>query len=637
MITKNKTHRIMKNFIVVILMFSGVFVFAQQKYFYIELKPQTEEIQFTKQGKKYSFENLSADFASFLVQQNIQDFSKAYPDAVDARLKRIYKVRLKDSLQIEQFSKRNEIKHVSAVDFPDISSSFPNDYFINGKSDTALDLIRAPQAWHITKGNPDVIVGVVDKGFDLEHEDLKGKIVSEIQLGRESTLDHGTGVAGFLAGNTNNGKGFASIGYQTRMAIVNGVYSLEDGLDSISKLPGIRIINASWGICNVPNSKRMKKLDTIIKRLEEEDILLVAAAGNGKQMKCKLNENDLINGYHFPASFDTENVISVTSVGNRYPYGHYSEKYKKSGWRDCHENNPFTDDERLLNSHTHNDRVDITAPGLRINILTKGNNYEYDKWGTSQATPMVAGTAALMLAVNPNLTAKEMKEILLNTADDIYHLPCNEKYKGLLGKGRLNAYRAVLTAKCMNEKDGKVDLMIRDAADDFGEEPYAGNNYDWQSPDIWVRAQNDGKLIEIDQSADLRSGKKAYIYVRVTNTGCKTSSGNEKLTLYWGKEAEKMPWPVHWNGVRKSTKGKKLGGQIKSVKIPKLEPGQETIVEIPWKMPKTKDYVKTPNHPGSFYLLTHIASTLNPNPETEAVVDYIVNSKKMAWKRIWVK
>lgn len=616
----------MKNFIVVILMFSGVFVFAQQKDFYIELKPQTEEIQLTKQGKKYSFENLSADFASFLAQQNIQDFSKAYPDATDARLKRIYKVRLKDSLQIQQFSKRNEIKHVSAVDFPDISSSFPNDYFIEGKSDTALDLIRAPQAWHITKGNPEVIVGVVDKGYDLNHDDLKNKIVSEIQLGKKSTMDHGTGVAGVLAGDTDNGKGFASIGYRTRMAIVNGNYALEDGLDSISKIPGIRIINASWGYCNSRNSLRMKKLDTIIKRLEKQNILVVAAAGNGKKMKCKLNDDDLINGYRFPASYEMDNVISVTSVGNKFDYGHYSDRFKKTGWRDCHENNPFTNDESLLNKHTHNDRVDIAAPGIKINILIKENSYDYDKWGTSQATPMVAGTAALMLAINPNLTAKEMKEILLNTADDIYHLPCNEKYKGLLGKGRLNAYRAVLTAKCRNEEGGgKSDLMVRDAADDFGEEPYIGNNYDWQSPDIWMRNQPDGKVYTLPEKPIAK--KQNFVYVRVTNTGCKPSSGEEKLSLFWAKNEKDF-----------ESNEKRSAENISTIKIPSLKAGEETILEIPWKVPNPRKYRKT-SHPKEFILLAKITSSDDKNQADQnlSIHDKIINSKKWAWKKVEVK
>ncbi len=616
---------------------------AQNPYdFYFEVTPESEIENIQVEKKKTGeliFHTNSAEFSKFLLTQKITQLQKAYPQANSRRLQRIYSLSLQDSVLVENFKNRKEIQMISAFDQPDLRNSYPNDYFDDeGIPNRALDLIRAPQAWQITKGDSSVVVGIVDRGYDKNHEDLEGQIIKEIKLGNKSKSDHGTTVAGSLAAKTNNGKGFSSIGYHTKMMMTTGIYSLEQGLDSISKIPGIRIINASWGFCGSRTSQRLKRLDSIIKKVRERDVLVVAAAGNGIKMRCKLNEEEKIHGYHYPASYDLDNVISVTSVGVKFPYGHYTETTKNSGWQDCHEHHPFSGYNISDNCHTHNDRVDITAPGIKVNILKKNNEYSYGHWGTSQSAPIVAGAAALMLAVNPDLTAKQLKEILLNTADDIYHLPCNEEYKGLLGKGRLNAYRAVLTAKCMKESDGKLDLMIRDAVDDFGVEPYAGNNYGWQSPDIWIRNKNDGQIYSTNQTAQFSRKEKNYIYVRITNNSCQTSSGEEKVTLYWGKEEDYLEKTIENKNLIYKEKRKLLGEKILSEKIPKLQPGEETIVEIPWKVPNPRKYKKTEN-PNSFVLMAEIIADQDEikTEKEEALVDKIINNNNLAWKRIKIE
>lgn len=631
----------MRYFLIIIFILFVSEGFAQNSEdFYIEFETDPKIVQtLENQSGVNTFMTASSELSQFLNFQNVLSVEKAYPTASSERLQKIYKLKLRDSSAISVFKKRPEIVNASPEGKPDLSNSYPNDYLDeNGNPDQGLQLIRAPQAWQITKGDSTVVVGIVDRNYNRKHEELKGKIFTEIKLAKESKSDHGTGVAGVLAGNTDNGKGFASIGYRTKLAMVTGRYSLERGLDSVSKLPEVRIVNASWGFCNASGrSKRVKRLDSIIEKVRERDVLVVAAAGNGKNMRCKLNEEDKINGYRYPASYELDNVISVTSVGNKYPYGHYSDKYKKTGWRDCHENNPFTDDQSLLNKHTHNDRVDITAPGIRINMIHE-NKYINDGWGTSEATPIVSGTAALMLAANPDLTAREMKTILLNTADNIYHLPCNEKYKGVLGKGRLNAYRAVLTAKCMKEPNTNLDLMIRDAEDDFGAEPYAGNNYGWQSPDIWIRNKDDGQVYLTNQSAKYKRSNKNYVYVRVTNTSCQISSGEEEVTLYWGKSVDDLDKTFQSKNGKYKEKWRVLGEEITSKKIPSIRPGEEKIIEIPWKVPNPKKY-KNSENPNSFYLLAEINSDPNEinDNEDQHIVDKIINSNNLAWKKVEVK
>jgi len=162
---------------------------------------------------------------------------------------------------------------------------------------------------------------------------------------------------------------------------------------------------------------------------------------------------------------------------------------------------------------------------------------------------MVAGAAALILSANPNLTPNEVRDILVNTADPIYQHPENATFIDENGPGRLNAFRAVLTAKCIAQPSTELDLMVRDNFDDFGQEPNVSTNEHWESVDMWVRNQNDGKDIRTNENPKYTGpGSKAFIYVRVTNKSCVTSTGNEDLELYWAKASTTLDWPVSWNG-----------------------------------------------------------------------------------------
>src|SRR5699024_5739489 len=132
----------------------------------------------------------------------------------------------------------------------------------------------------------------------------------------------------------------------------------------------------------------------------------------------------------------------------KFPIGNKDPKYGRTAWRDCLQNTPSMGPNAPKTTHTHNDRVDICAPGWHVKVIREGNSYASVS-GTSAAAPFVTGTAALMFAVNPGLSAVEAKDVLKATADDIYHIKYNKQFKGTLGAGRLNAYKAVLIAKLL--------------------------------------------------------------------------------------------------------------------------------------------------------------------------------------------
>ena len=260
-----------------------------------------------------------------------------------------------------------------------------------------LDLIQAPCAWTITKGNPNVLIGVVDRDFETSHEDLQNKFAIVAGAVPSSPNPHGTRVSSIAAAETNNGFGVASIGYHSRIAahrIFGNAPPINAGIWNLYQM-GVPIINVSW-------------TGTGLSRLAAEEITqngttLVLAAGNYPDTAHF--HNDIA---------DIPGVIVVSSVDQNNRYGN------------------------LL--FTRNQWVDICAPGgWYIFVADTGNTYRYDA-GSSYSAPLVAGAIALMLSVNPFLTPAQIENIIKVTADPIAdgHL-----FPGQLGAGRLNAYEAV--------------------------------------------------------------------------------------------------------------------------------------------------------------------------------------------------
>lgn len=242
----------------------------------------------------------------------------------------------------------------------------------------------------------------------------------------------------------------------------------------------------------------------------------------------------------------------------------------------------------------------------------------------------------MVFAANPNLTAPQIKQILKETADDIYHLPQNQPYLGKLGTGRLNAFRAVMVAKCMAQPSAQLDLMVRDNYDDYGQEPNNSTTDHWDCVDMWIRNQPDGKDIRDHQNPKYSGpGSKAYIYVRVTNKSCVTSTGTEELELYWAKGATSLNWPVSWNGDL-VLNSQPMGNEVNTLQIPSLEPGEDTIIEFEWTIPNPDNYNFLNKEPWHYCLLARINTPADPMafPETINTPNNAKNNNNIGWKNI---
>lgn len=294
-----------------------------------------------------------------------------------------------------------------------------------------LERVSAFQAWAVWKGDTNYVVGIVDTGIDLLHPDLVDAIkynYDDPVNGEDSDGDgyvdnfygwdlgegnndpsfnrsaHGLHVSGIAAATTDNITGVAGTGFKTKFLPVK----IDDEFGRLTKAyegivyaadQGVSVINCSWGSHFYPGPFGQDIIDYAVLN---RDVLVVAAAGNA---------NTSVPFY--PTHLN--NVLSVAATDTLDIKTHFSTF------------GPF---------------VDIAAPGTRIL-----STWVYDGYaklqGTSMASPVVAGAAALLRSYYPEMDALQTKGLLKMTSDPIDHLEGNENYINQLGYGRLNMYRAL--------------------------------------------------------------------------------------------------------------------------------------------------------------------------------------------------
>ena len=336
------------------------------------------------------------------------------PSNIDKReLDRVYTLKCfgNDSLLMIELtaSYSNEYDFIERIPLAELLYE-PNDYELQNyiSEDWALDIIHAQQAWDITHGSPDIKIGIVDQGFLITHEDIQPQIV---YIGEPGTMtSHGTFVAGCAAGCTDNGVGKSSIGFNCKLMLDgNGIGDYNKLLQLSNN--GAKVLNVSWSSSFISLTQQQ-----MINVITDNGTLIVAGAGNNEYG----NNTDL----RYPASYD--HVISVTATGPN----------------DSHVSN-------LGEVYTHNEKVDVCAPGYGVLSTCADNNSCYStSSGTSFSSPIVAGLAGLVFTVNPDFSPKMVSKIIKYSSEDIYDI--NPNYIGLLGTGRLDAYKAVSAAEIIS-------------------------------------------------------------------------------------------------------------------------------------------------------------------------------------------
>jgi len=303
-------------------------------------------------------------------------------------------------------------------------------------------------AWGVQTGASTVTVAIIDSGVDPRHADLRNVLAPggyNFVAGNTTISDdlgHGTRVAGIIGAEGNNDEGIAGIAYGVRIlpldvADSSGVITSARAIAAVNYavVHGADVINMSFGFY-----ARSALFEQTCQNAYTAGVVLVAAAGNENQGTSLV----------YPAGFDS--VIGVAATDSD------------------------TGDARAVFTNYNSagvPLVDLAAPGATIFSTIPGSMYAGTLGsGTSYATPMVAGVAALLRTRYPTQSAAAVRHHLLATAKPV---------GAWAGSGRLDAAKALTTAmipsiaiervivddsrtySAVNDGDGKLDAGERAA------------------------------------------------------------------------------------------------------------------------------------------------------------------------------
>lgn len=347
----------------------------------------------------------------------------------------------------------------------------------NGHSGTTDADIDAPEAWDITKGSPDIIVAVFDKGVTSDHPDLPN--TRQVRLDGSNfgsgnpndpspigNNNHGNACAGVIAATMDNQQGIAGIAPMCKIMPLrwDTTTSPNDFAEGIQFAvdQGAKIISCSWGYKYSEGLDNMYPCITnAINNAIDNGVVVVFAAGN------TADHTLYMDGYvQFPANASVPNLITV---GSSDRYDHIANYSPKSSLIDFVAPSHRAYSDQMPNETFEMWSIDIPGNSgynpitdelsweipLGTTLPSSGVNYlSYTGFfgGTSHSCPVVAGVVALMLSINHSLSPAEIFNILQETSDKVggysyVNGKCNE-----MGYGRVNAYAAVQKAADMNLK-----------------------------------------------------------------------------------------------------------------------------------------------------------------------------------------
>jgi hypothetical protein len=417
----------------------------------------------------------------------------------------------------------------------------PNDYYYQNGTQWALNQdndkdIDAPEAWNYTTGNREIVVAIVDSGIHFDHPDLQTNIfinqyeipagfsdlldsnndlfvsfveilsyfntqnldlntdeiidfedilhedspltdntdddengyiddlmgwdfvdvpeLANIALGDHLTQDnipedennHGSHVAGIIAGDADNNLGISGICWKTQILVARSGFRTVDGAGYLQDDDaaagviyaadmGADVINMSWGDTNFSQIIA----DACYYAYEKGSILVVSSGNTGSV------------GIMYPARLAT--TISVGYVNNVF---------------------------ELANLSSYGPNLDVVAPGHGI-ISTYGteeHNQYREQSGSSMAAPMVSGSIALLLALEPDLDYEQIRSRLSNSVTDIVEPPGSPGFDNYYGYGVLNTHDLLMTPNNM-------DIVVSYPQDNTG----FNDDFDIigtiQSDDLW--------------------------------------------------------------------------------------------------------------------------------------------------------
>lgn len=305
----------------------------------------------------------------------------------------------------------------------------------------AMRITRALDAWGLVKGDPTIRIAILDEGVDSKHKDLAASIVGAYDAMDGDSFQepnawdgHGTACAG-LAAAMPSGNGIQGVGGGCSMLAVRIAESGQPSgpwiwsNDRVGAAiewawrKGADVLSNSWGGGAPSNRIAEAFARAMTQGRGGKGCVVVVAAGNDS------------GPVTFPGTLP--GVLTVSATNERDEF-----KTKTS-----------SDGENFWGSN-FGPEVGIAAPGvhnLTTDITSKGGYDESDYFttfnGTSSATPLVAGAAALLLSTRSGLTGSQVQDLLMTTADKVGAAPYPQGRNDQFGYGRLNVLAAIQAAK----------------------------------------------------------------------------------------------------------------------------------------------------------------------------------------------
>lgn len=282
--------------------------------------------------------------------------------------------------------------------------------------------IDANQAWDVQTGSFSVVLAILDSGIDRTHPEFANRVQTGYDFVNNDNdpnddLGHGTACAGIAAAAGNNGQGIAGVAWGVRILPVKVLNSMNratntsvvDGLTYAADF-GADVISMSFGVAAT------SALLTAVNYAYGLDCLMVAATGNQNASSVE-----------YPAAYD-----HVIAVGALSP---------------CNERKSPTSCDGMNWGSNYGTELDLLAPGVLIHTTDIRGAGGYDAgdyatgfYGTSAATPFVAGIAALARS-QVTWSNDQITSILMQSCDDLGAQNWDQE----TGWGRINTYAVMRT------------------------------------------------------------------------------------------------------------------------------------------------------------------------------------------------
>ncbi|MDZ8054402.1 MAG: S8 family serine peptidase [Aulosira sp. ZfuVER01] len=384
---------------------------------------------------------------------------------------------------------------------------YPQQWYLNhngGNQLAAGSHISIEKAWDMTRGVRSVVVAVVDDSFDLNHPDFQGsgKIVAPrdlkendfLPLPDEQETSHGTACAG-IAVAEENGKGIVGVAPGCALMPIRTTGFLDD--ESIEDIfnwaidKGASVISCSWGASAVyfPLSLRQSAAITraATKGRNGKGCVILFAAGNANRPidgtvyernwpKNLLSGNtDWLSG--FAVHTDVIAIAASTSLGKKSAYSNWGNNIAVCAPSNNAPPGMWFQEAGFMETQP---AIATSLSGLGMLTTDQLGAAGYDPGdftrnfgGTSGATPVVAGVAALMLSANPDLTAQQVRRILQETTDKILDTNPDPQlglregtydsngHSQWFGYGKVNAAKAVQAAQQLRTGTSTATKQIK--------------------------------------------------------------------------------------------------------------------------------------------------------------------------------